>query len=352
MNTEWCVLIPAWRPAFRNLDRLVGEAKHLSSDFASVRVFTVLTDLSEQQDFTRQFLTSSEQLSFLTLDKLLLDRRWSVDKLDNVTKLEAEIATVSKHWEPRRVLQAVKKFLGLEAIYRDHSCELAWVLDSESAPLRRFSFVQTFLEYQHAPRILVTNLSDPSVTNSARAARLTSNAAKGLGLDTDTGKYSISYRSTDFWMFSLPDISQLMVMVAEHHNITFLEAFIRSPAGVPVYYGVYLRHARQYTKMKTEIVVFPQLLKHQGINPSEGTKLNPEVARDLFRCEEEGPWTDVHREMILNGPLSWIKGWRVDHLPVGGCGSQNSSAQVLVQNSPSVIWATSNYAYQVQRIST
>ena len=82
-----------------------------------------------------------------------------------------------------------------------------------------------------------------------------------------------------------------------------------------------------------------------SLNKRRG-KYKTEISRDMFQCEEEGPWTDEERVRILNGPLSFVRGWRFDHLPIEGCKNQNQ-AQVVVEKSPSISWATSNFREQI-----
>ena len=147
-------------------------------------------------------------------------------------------------------------------------------------------------------------------------------------------------------MFSLVDFSQMMTHVSNVHGQSFAHAFIRNPAGVPVYYGNYLWHT---SPSLTSFVVYPNSLKDAGFVPKG--MLDVEIAHDILVCNNRtGPWTDEQRLQILNGPLSWIRGWRFDHLPAGGCGNGGSSAQTILQISPTITWATSNYHYQVQQI--
>lgn len=341
---RYCVLTPAWRPAFNDLDRLIQNTLKLAEDFAFVQMFAVLSNTKERSDFVKQFPESSRRVTFLTLDSLLYEGRWTDESIDSEAKLAKAIDAHSspKTWHPRRVTQALKKLLGLETIQRRYGCEFAWVLDSESAPLRKFSFKVHFQEFEDNPRLLVTNMSDPQVKLKRNAARLTQASIQGLGFSDKFVTSLLSYRSTDFWMFSLSTIARMMRHVSTVHQKEFVHVFIRHPAGLPVYYGNFVQH-----RTNTEIVVYPDSLRRDGFEPRAEMKLHSEVSLDLFTCAGNGPWTDIQRLHILSGPLAWIRGWRFDHLPSGGCKNKNSSAQHIVQSSPSITWATSNFDDQV-----
>jgi len=268
--------------------------------------------------------------------------------LDSGTKLAKAIArTKIKVWDPRRVTQALKKFLGLETMHRVHGCSSAWVLDSESVPLRKFSFAEQFLDYEQNPRILVSNLSDPSMKMNARHARLQNNALAGLKLPSKVTNGSVlSFRTVDFWMLSLRRVSQMMEYFSRIHNKPFANAFMRNPAGVPVYYGNYMWH---FFPNETSFVVYPTSIKEAGIKPSG--KVQAEASKDIFVCKGQAPWTDEQRMQILgtNGTLAWVRGFRFEHLPTNGCEGNVSGAQSLLLKSD-VTWATSNFDNQVRPV--
>jgi len=214
----------------------------LARDFEEIRMFAILTDETEIRDFRENFATSANSLTILSLADLLSEHIWTDSRSDIVNKLAKEIEAVSKGWAPKRVMQALKKFLGLEAMHRLYGCEHARVLDSESMPLRTFSFMEVFVEFERNPRILATNLSDSSIHWDKMHAALTRKSSEGLGLPANASFNNLSYRSTDFWMFSLVHVSQLMTYVSDFHDKSFVYVFTRYPAGVPVYYGNFMRN--------------------------------------------------------------------------------------------------------------
>lgn len=366
VSCRWCVLSPAWRPAFADLDRLVQSTIELAEDLPAACLFAILTDEDEVREFRENFPQSARHLNILTFESALKDRRWTDGRLNDTFKLDFEINTESRGWEPRRVTQALKKLLGLEFLYQHYSCKLGWVLDSESVPLRRFSFAEHFRDFESNPRLIVTNMSDPYVELSERHATLTRQSLEGLGLTAYAHGDILSFRTVDYWIFALADISRMMSHVSNVHNKSFTHVFIRHPAEVAVYYGNFILHGPA-SSTKTIFFIYPTSLRRAGFEPVEGAVLSAEAALDIFRCNDAGPWTAEQLVKILNGPLAWVRGWRFDHLPAGGClgrtnwgplwyyrRARNSmgidNVQVLVENATSITWATSNFDGQVRII--
>ena len=351
VESPWCVLVPAYRPAFEHLNRLLKQSAEMADDFHTVRFFSILSDAQELEDFAAQYPRSVSFSSFLNFEDLLRSQKWTDEKTNTLRKLEKEVEIVSPGWAHRRIIQALKKLLALESMYSEHMCTISWVLDSESVPLRRFSFAEQFLEFQRDPHILVTNLSDNSVKRVSRNGghiSLMKFSSRALGIVNSKEESVITYRTVDFWMLFLVDVSHMMQHVAGVHQKPFSYVFIRNPAGVPNYYGNYVRHFPSFGPNIT-FVPYPSALKNAGFKPSSGT--GGEASADFFPpCDGSGPWSEDQILDILRGPLSWVRGWRFDHLPKGGC-KNGSMAQTILQQTPSVTWATSNYDYQVKLIS-
>jgi hypothetical protein len=204
VSCRWCVLSPAWRPSFADLDRLVQSTIELAEDLPAACLFAILTDEDEVREFRENFPQSARHLNILTFESALKDRRWTDGRLNDTFKLDFEINTESRGWEPRRVTQALKKLLGLEFLYQHYSCKLGWVLDSESVPLRRFSFAEHFRDFESNPRLIVTNMSDPYVELSERHATLTRQSLEGLGLTAYTHDDILSFRTVDYYVNEFP----------------------------------------------------------------------------------------------------------------------------------------------------
>ena len=50
------------------------------------------------------------------------------------------------------------------------------------------------------------------------------------------------YRSTDFWMWSLPHVEGLIARVEAVHGMSFPEAVIKCATGADMFFGVYVDH--------------------------------------------------------------------------------------------------------------
>ena len=124
MVSDRCVLIPAYRPAFKDLARLVSASQRLSLDMESVCLFAILSDGDEVSDFCHQYPQQSAGLTFLALNGLLhrhVSRKVTISGLMRSHN--------SRCWVPRRTMSAIRKFVGLGALHR-RGCTYGWVLDS------------------------------------------------------------------------------------------------------------------------------------------------------------------------------------------------------------------------------
>ena len=99
MVSDRCVLIPAYRPAFEDLARLVSTSQRLSLDMESVRLFAILSDGDEVSDFRQQYPQQSAALTFLALDGLLHRH-----VRENVTLSGLMLEHNSGCWEPHEEL--------------------------------------------------------------------------------------------------------------------------------------------------------------------------------------------------------------------------------------------------------
>ena len=341
MVSDRCVLIPAYRPAFKDLARLVSANQRLSLDMESVRLIVILSDGDEVSDFRQQYPQQSAALTFLALDGLLHRHVHA-----NVTISGLMRQHNSRCWEPRRTMSAIKKFVGLDALHR-RGCTYGWVLDSESMPLRKFTFSSIFNEFEANPRVLATNMSHRLVKPDSRHAKLMRCAARGLGLARDVAHHT--HRTVDWWVWSLKDVVDLMAHVRSNHRQPFLHGLVSYPAGEAIYYGLYVQYivphsASARSPVKHTIVSIPEALIESGLAPK--FRINVELSTEIWTCDDHhSPWTSMEKQLILSGPLKWVRGWRFDSLR---CKNKNtSSATNLLQVSPSVTWATSNFRDQV-----
>ena len=91
VSCRWCVLSPAWRPAFADLDRLVQSTIELAEDLPAACLFAILTDEDEVREFRENFPQSARHLNILTFESALKDRRWTDGRLNDTFKLDFEI---------------------------------------------------------------------------------------------------------------------------------------------------------------------------------------------------------------------------------------------------------------------
>ena len=345
MASRRCVLVPAYRPAFNDLGRLVSGVQDLSLDMETVRLFAILSNSNEVADFRREYVQQSAALSFLALDGLL-HRHTSA----NVTTMQRLQRMFGRGClEQRRTVPSIKKFVGLAELHRA-GCEYAWILDSESVPLRRFRFATIFDENEANPRILATNKSHPLVRGSARHNLHVRCAAAGLGVRLPSSR--TVFRTVDYWVWSLKTVMDLMAHVSFVHREPFLHRFLRHPASEAFYYGLYVQliapsNALALSTVNPTIVRIPEVLIEHDLAPARAL-FTDELAPNIWACDKIGKqlWTKGQTERILSGPLKWVHGWRFDHL--GRCQpSDRSSARDLLATSPSVLWATSNFRDQV-----
>lgn len=332
-----CVLIPAYVDALGDLARLIREVLRMSTDYSKVGIFTILTDVAEKDLFMHKYKQEMDALHVLTLDTLL--NKWTYT---NAT-LQSIVSHMNrKCWEPRRMISGVKKLLGLAELYHKFSCSCGWVLDSESIPLRMFSFERIFDTFTSHPRLLVTNMRHPLVKHSSRVVQLNRCAASGLNVSVNAGEYS--YRTVDWWFFDLKEVHDMMLHVQSTHGKPFVHAYAQYPASDAIYYAMYNRYI---SNAKHTFVTIPDVLVENGLEPA--SKIENELSRSIWTCHKTPMWTFEQKQLILSNILPWVNGWRFDGLPTHGCGEDNH-AGTLLNGSPSVLWATSNFRNQVNQI--
>ena len=246
----------------------------------------------------------------------------------------------------RRTMSAINKFVGLDALHR-RGCTYGWVLDSESMPLRKFTFSSIFNEFEANPRVLATNMKHRLVKPDSRHEKLMHCAARGLGLAREPWH---THRTVDWWVWSLTNVVDLMAHVRSNHRQPFLHGFVSYPVDISIYYGLYVQHivphsASARSPVKHTIVSIPEALIESGLAPK--FRINVELSTEIWKCHDHhSPWTPRGKQLILSGPLQWVRGWRFDDLR---CKKKNtSSATNLLKVSPSVTWATSNFRDQVE----
>ena len=321
-----CVLVPAYRPAFSDLSRLLRQSRSLSTDH--VQMFVILSSGMEKNDFLQNNPEDARGVHLITLDSLL--SRWTYPgvTLDTLMK-----STNTQCWEPRRTVSGIKKMVGLAHIHRKHNCTYGWVLDSESVPLRRFSFRDVFRSYIEQPRVVVTNMTHPLILPSRRNDQLNRCAARGLGLRNVP---DVSYRTLDYWIYHISDLQHMMMHVQKVHGMPFLHAYVKYPASDPIYYGMYqMQRGMQFVSV-------PELFV-QTTSLTTRARLHNELSRFIWTCDSSNTWTLSQRQRILNERLDFVRGWRFDHLPAEGC----RDVWTLFADSPRVVWATSNFKHQL-----
>ena len=199
---------------------------------------------------------------------------------------------------------------------------------------------------------MATNLSHPLVRFSPRHALLARCAARGLGLEPHSVHHS--HRTTDWWIWSVKDVVDLMAHVSSVHRKPFLHAYVRYPASDPMYYGLYVQHVAPYntaalSPLKRAVVMsIPEVFIEHDLAPKG--PITDELSQAIWPCKSDkllqAIWTIAQRKRILSAPLHWVHGWRFEHLTYCRAGGK-SLARELLQMSPSVTWATSNFRGQL-----
>lgn len=366
---RWGVLWPAYSNHFEVLDRLVQATLRHANDLQCVRLFSILSDSNEVAAFKQHYTESANSLTLLSYEDVLRRKGYTMslakfqERMHNKSHTCANcrkcIVSPGLGNTARRSIGGLKKIFGLLEI---HSLGMThgWILDAESLPFRPFSFARIFRDAISKPRMVVMNVSNPWVAHQTAqrsnihmidgscAHRIVGLRPSPEGLDNE-----FTYRSTDYWFYSLEDLAAMIKYIESKHKCTtqcFVDIYAAIPANEYSMYAAYMLHVAP-TERRPEAVVLPDalepVLRQMSLGSEPRLKMNLDLSRALFGgCAHNSDTSFLSHEQrlhLLKSPLfSWIQGWRFDF--IGRC---QTDAEKLIREASHITWATSNYMHQV-----
>ena len=366
---RWGVLWPAYSKHFEVLDRLVQATLRHANDLQCVRLFSILSDSNEVTAFKQRYTESANSLTLLSYEDVLRRKGYTMSLAEFQKRMHNNSHTCANCRKcivspglsntARRSIGGLKKIFGLLEI---HSLGMThgWILDAESLPFRPFSFARIFRDAISKPRMVVMNVSNPWVAHQTAqrfnihmvdgscAHRVVGLSPSPKGLD-----HEFTYRSTDYWFYSLEDLAAMIRYIESKHKCTtqcFLDIYAAIPANEYSLYAAYMLHVAPIER-RPEAVVLPDALEPVLHQMSPGSKpqlkMNLDLSSALFGgCAHNSDTSFLSHEQrlhLLKSPLfSWIQGWRFDF--IGHC---QKDAEELIREASHITWATSNYMHQV-----
>ena len=366
---RWGVLWPAYSKHFEVLDRLVQATLRHANDLQCVRLFSILSDSNEVTAFKQHYTESANSLTLLSYEDVLRRKGYTMSLAEFQKRMHNNSHTCANCRKcivspglgntARRSIGGLKKIFGLLEI---HSLGMThgWILDAESLPFRTFSFARIFRDAISKPRMVVMNVSNPWVAHQTAqrfnihmvdgscAHRVVGLSPSPKGLD-----HEFTYRSTDYWFYSLEDLAAMIRYIESKHKCTtqcFLDIYAAIPANEYSLYAAYMLHVAPIER-RPEAVVLPDALEPVLHQMSPGSKpqlkMNLDLSSALFGgCAHNSDTSFLSHEQrlhLLKSPLfSWIQGWRFDF--IGHC---QKDAEELIREASHITWATSNYMHQV-----
>ena len=366
---RWGVLWPAYSKHFEVLDRLVQATLRHANDLQCVRLFSILSDSNEVTAFKQRYTESANSLTLLSYEDVLRRKGYTMSLAEFQKRMHNNSHTCANCRKcivspglgntARRSIGGLKKIFGLLEI---HSLGMThgWILDAESLPFRTFSFARIFRDAISKPRMVVMNVSNPWVAHQTAqrfnihmvdgscAHRVVGLSPSPKGLD-----HEFTYRSTDYWFYSLEDLAAMIRYIESKHKCTtqcFLDIYAAIPANEYSLYAAYMLHVAPIER-RPEAVVLPDALEPVLHQMSPGSKpqlkMNLDLSSALFGgCAHNSDTSFLSHEQrlhLLKSPLfSWIQGWRFDF--IGHC---QKDAEELIREASHITWATSNYMHQV-----
>jgi hypothetical protein len=258
---RWGVLWPAYSNHFEVLDRLVQATLRHANDLQCVRLFSILSDSNEVAAFKQHYTESANSLTLLSYEDVLRRKGYTMslakfqERMHNKSHTCANcrkcIVSPGLGNTARRSIGGLKKIFGLLEI---HSLGMThgWILDAESLPFRPFSFARIFRDAISKPRMVVMNVSNPWVAHQTAqrsnihmidgscAHRIVGLRPSPEGLDNE-----FTYRSTDYWFYSLEDLAAMIKYIESKHKCTtqcFVDIYAAIPANEYSMYAAYMLH--------------------------------------------------------------------------------------------------------------
>ena len=372
--------------------RMLSSIQYLAADAQSVTIFAVLSFAKDADDFCSSGHPDLTRhgVQALSLEELLVQRGRGMTLRELQEKAERAQGDVwtspscAAAIEAKRIPPALKKLLGAAEAHA-RGCEQGWVLDSESQAIRPFAFRDIFERFFETPRSLVWNHSHPQSwmgPHMGRAAarfrdgsprfptrfrsfrnhhKWTGCAAAAFGLtgtsadgqvdmsEATLGRVGLQlggYRSTDFWMWSLPHVEGLIARVEAVHGMSFPEAVIKCATGADMFFGVYVDHVLPAAERPVRVVIPDAFALGKGSHiPSDLQRFQAEPDIWMWRPSETAIASEASNGFaakvgVLSGPLGRIAGWRFDRIRSA---AERGAAMQLLASAPHITWAVSNF---------
>lgn len=341
-NIRMAVLIPSYRPHLHSLARLVNATVHLANDIHRVAMHALLSTDEEVSDFRDRFQAEARVLRFMAFPDVL----WQVAGLTvqqlvrpdlNGSASDWPACRKYRGWTADRQTSGLKKLVGLRVLY-NRGYTHAWVLDSDSMPLRPFSFEPMFSEFAARPRLLTLNMSHPAVIEVGSGLfEFFDCASKALQLK-HIPALAYFFMGTDYWMYVLRDVAAMMKHIERRSLQPFPLMYMRYPGCEYVYYGLYVHHLAPVGR-RHHAIILPDALLNDPLTAAVWQPVRWRQFGGLWCASVDVSFEQQLR--VLDGSLfSWIHGYRFDHKFVPPRCHENAGA--LVQRSAAVTWATSN----------
>ena len=221
-----CLLTPAHSGHFENLALFLASLHRRALD--TVPLYVVLDDRAQTRQWSdylsrRARAAGADTLEplapavVLTLHDDLEPRLPDSDQL--LAALEIRAADQPCHWDgyqPRQIVGALKKIYGAAHLAVAGNCELVWVLDCDSLPLRSFHFGEIF---RHAHTLLVTPQSALTSRKPVRLRPLggrlhdencsrVAERIHGATLSADVRQLGL--RENDFWIWNVTLVRRML----------------------------------------------------------------------------------------------------------------------------------------------
>ena len=216
-----CLVVPAYRRHFGFARELLLRIRERAVD--QVPIHLIVTTDEERQQWLA--LEGRHQLAphfTLAFEQWLAASNTSASQLLHRSSV---------------LLSGTKKLYALRHVYKVHGCELAWVMDADSLPLRRFSFGEAFSRFG---KLMVAGLP-ASIDRHCRpyfksTTRMTAmhqpslyDAAQSVhGLPLSARVRELFVRENDFWLMETRLVAAMMQGSTVHNDVgTYADALMR-----------------------------------------------------------------------------------------------------------------------------
>ena len=236
-SPDWCIVTPSHRPHFALSLELLDAIFHAALD--TVPIYVVLSHPEEASEWSRCMdLAQQDNRGWKIPEHTTID----LENLSNSTT-DYLAARMRNMGLPRRCAVGVswknnqrqwghlKKFLAIRHVAR-RGCNTAWVMDSESRPLRRFHFAELFSQ-SHI--LLVRNVSDSSQTGLQHPSRYTRADPECIKLAALVHHMPVSsqlafwgLQENDFWLYDTRVFAEFVQHATDSGSRSFIDALMKS----------------------------------------------------------------------------------------------------------------------------